>query len=392
VCRRCDPSMSARGSLSGGRDALPLRRCPPARRGSVAICCLLLSAMAVLAIPGCRSEKPSGGETPAPAAEKRIAPPPSRAEPPSPSIDLAAARPNEAGTIMIVMFHSFVRAFTPTKDDAGEFTTTFDDFRRLLSKLYGRGYRLIGVNDYLSNDISVPLGLMPVMFTFDDVTAGQFNLILRDGALVASPESAVGIMEAFAARHADFGLEATFYVNTGLETFPGAGTQSERLRYLVEKGFELGNHTLRHARLDEIRSERALSRAVGGNQKRMLELVPGYRFRSLALPFGREARGMAARVASGEYEGIAYENLGVMGVGWKPAPAPASREFDPLSIPRVRASGMKPVVSDCAWWLRSLSREEQYVSDGDPGAVTVPKEEEATVDPGKLRGKRLVIY
>jgi len=62
---------------------------------------------------------------------------------------------------------------------------------------------------------------------------------------------------------------------------------------------------------------------------------------------------------------VEYEHAAIMEVGWDPAHSPVSKDFNP-SRPQVRASGINPVDCDLAWWLKNLSREEQYISDGDP--------------------------
>jgi len=135
----------------------------------------------------------------------------------------------------------FVESFTPKSYDKGEYTTTFSEFEKLLQDLYDRGYRLISMSDYLNNNISVPAGCIPIIFTFDDGTSGQFNLVEENGTLKVNKKSAVGIMEEFYEKHPDFGLKGTFYVNLGNSTFEGAGTLQQRLQYLVDKGFEIGN-------------------------------------------------------------------------------------------------------------------------------------------------------
>ena len=75
---------------------------------------------------------------------------------------------------------------------------------------------------------------MPIVFTFDDGTKGQFNLIKSGDELIANPKSAVGIMEEFYIKHPDFGLNGTFYIN-GSPFFTGEGTDEERLKYLINK-------------------------------------------------------------------------------------------------------------------------------------------------------------
>ncbi|MCR4434922.1 MAG: polysaccharide deacetylase family protein [Clostridiales bacterium] len=306
--------------------------------------------------------------------------------------DIAKIKPNENGKIMVVMFHNFVQSFTPTKHDDGQYTTTFGDFEKLLPQLYEKGYRLISVSDYLNNNISVPAGCIPMVFTFDDGTAGQFNLVEENGKLEINKKSAVGIMEEFNKTHPDFGLAGTFYVNLGLQTFAGKGTLSERLKYLTDRGFEIGNHTYTHIYLNEAKSADAIQKEIGENQKKMYELIPGYRMVSLALPFGQAPKELQGYVAKGEYQGVGYENAAIMEVGWDPALSPVSKNFNPLSIHRVRASGIKPVNADLAWWLKNLPREDQYVSDGNSDTITIPKSKEGDIDKNRLNGKKLVLY
>lgn len=311
---------------------------------------------------------------------------------PVPSIDIQAVKPDESGKIMVVMFHNFVETFSPSKYDKGEYTTTFDEFRKLLPSLYEKGYRLISMDDYLNNNISVPAGLIPMIFTFDDGTQGQFNLIEENGNLVANKNSAVGIIEEFNKTHPDFGTKGTFYVNLGDNTFSGQGTMEQRLKYLVDKGFEIGNHTYTHINLKETKDANKIQKEIGLNQKTMYELIPEYKMKTFSLPYGAPSKDLKEFVHKGEYEGTKYENLGIMEVGWDPAFSPVSKSFNPLSIHRVRASGIKPVDADLAWWIKNLSRDGQYISDGNADTVAVPKAKEANVDSSKLQGKSLVTY
>jgi hypothetical protein len=310
-------------------------------------------------------------------------------DPAQAQIDLSKVMPNENGKIMVVMFHNFVEKY---KSGDKQFTTTFGDFRKLLQTLYDEGYRLISLSDLINNNISVPAGYIPIVFSFDDGTSGQFNLVENDGRLVSNSQSAVGIMEEFNKTHPDFGLKGTFYVNLDLGTFQGEGTVEERLNYLIDKGFEIGNHTLTHVHLNEIKSADIIQKEIGGNQKKMNELIPGYVMKTFSLPYGQPAKALQGYVAKGEFEGAKYENLAIVEVGWDPSVSPVNRKFNPLSVHRVRASGIEPVDADLAWWLKELSRKEQYVSDGNPDTVTVPKEKESSIDTGRLGNKKLVIY
>ena len=307
----------------------------------------------------------------------------------APPIDLNAVKPNESGKIMVVMFHNFVEEY---KKGDKAYTTTFDAFGKLLDRLYTSGYRLLSLNDYLNGNIDTPAGCIPMVFTFDDGTSGQFNLLEDNGALKVNPRSAVGIMEEFYRIHPDFGAKATFFINLGDQTFKGAGTVAQRLEYLTGNGFELGNHTYTHINLKETKSADEIREEIGGNQKKMYELIPGYTFTAFSLPYGEPSGDLTQYVIKGEYEGVKYENKVVVEVGWDPAPSPFSVKFDPLSTHRVRASGITPVDADLAWWLDSLKRENQYISDGNATNVTVPESYAKYIDQGRLGGRALVKY
>lgn len=308
---------------------------------------------------------------------------------PTPAVDFAKVKPNEAGKVMVVMFHNFIPAYTSGDK---EYTTTFNEFKALLQTLYDKGYRLINVNDYLKNHINVPAGCVPMIFTFDDSTSGQFNLVEDSGRLIPNKDSAVGILEEFNKIHPDFGMKGTFYVNLGLKVFDGKGTVEERLKYLIDKGFEIGSHTLTHISLPSVKSADKILQDVGGNQKKMQELIPGYRFTSLALPYGQASNDLQPYVIKGEYAGVSYENQAVMLVGAGPTLSPVHKKSTPTSMSRVRSPGITPVNADLTWWLANLSRGDEYVSDGNPDVVSVPKAKEADVDKEKLKGKQLNIY
>jgi hypothetical protein len=305
-------------------------------------------------------------------------------------IDYTKVKPNESGQIMVVMFHNFVESYP---NGNNEYTTTFDEFEKLLPELYEKKYRLISLTDMLNNNINVPAGCIPIVFTFDDGTSGQFNMIEKDGKLAVNPRSAVGIMEEFYKKHPDFGLQGTFYVNLGVKTFQGSGNMTDRMNYLIEKGFEIGNHTKTHVSLPQVKTVQKMLEEVGGNQVLMNEIVPGYAFNSFSLPFGNASKDLKEYVIKGNYQGVDYKHSAVVLVGANPAPSPVSPKFDPLALPRVRSTGQKKVECDLAWWLDTLGRgSSQYVSDGNTDTVTVPEDKQKNVDMSRLNGKQLITY
>ena len=218
--------------------------------------------------------------------------------------------------------------------------------------MYNLGYRTVSLTDYLENNIKVPIGCTPIVLTFDDGTSGQFHLIKSGDSYVADPNTAVGIMEKFYYEHPDFGLNGTFYIN-GSAIFNGEGTIKERLEYLINEGFEIGNHTDTHVNFKNASIE-TIQKEIGIVNNMVKELT-GYTINSLALPYGIGSKEYNMYINRGSYNSLEYENKIILLVGAEPAPNPNSKELDLLSLPRVRArGGNKEVVCDLYYWLEKM--------------------------------------
>ena len=355
-----------------------------------------VEAVVMTRFTGESASTPQATPTPEPTVE------PTEEPTPTPAIDLEKTKPNEAGEIPIVMFHVFINELEPDKtysDDYLRYTQSFSYLRDLMERLYDMGYRMTSMNDFLNNDIKVEAGYKPVIFTFDDGTASQFSLIEQDGELVVNPNCAVAVMLDFYKEHPDFGLEGTFYVILGHTTFyeerssgtPLAGTLKERLQYLIDLGFEIGNHTYDHFNMSNATDGETIMREIGRNQAAMYDVIEDYTFTSLSLPFGSVPSSLFEYVKSGAYDGVAYQNLGVLEVGWDPAISPVNPDYDPYSIHRVRGTGFLAENCDFEWWLKNM-RDPVYVSDGDPDTITVPEEYLSLVDQSKLGDNQLRVY
>ncbi len=303
--------------------------------------------------------------------------------------------PNEAGEIPIIMFHRLIEAYEENTEK--EYTTTFSEFEALLQTLYDNGYRLISMADFIDCNISVPAGTMPMLFTFDDGTAGQFNLIEEGGCLKVNPKSAVGIMAAFNEKHPDFGLKGMFYVNMdiGDNTFQGKGTLEERFEILQGLGLELGSHTWGHVNYSEAKNNSAqrIQESLGKNQEKANEILPGIRFYSLALPYGSlPDKSLYKYLESGSYNGVEYKNESIMAVGANPSVPSISKNYNSLYVRRVRAQGRVAVDGDLTWWLPKMTSTRMFISDGDPSTIVVPEEKADTINTEKLRDKTLITY
>jgi peptidoglycan/xylan/chitin deacetylase (PgdA/CDA1 family) len=255
----------------------------------------------------------------------------------------------------------------------GEYDQTPKEFRAELELLWRRGYVPIAVSDLIDGRIDIPAGTSPVVLTFDDATKEQ--LALRpDGT--PKPHTAVGILLEFARTHPGFDPAGTFYVNR--EPFGSAEAGRRLLPWLVEHGFELGNHTHDHTPLRGLSAtevQRELVRGAGVIDA----ALPGYRIRSFALPMGSMPTDERLAV-QGSWDGRGYGPYGVLLVGANPASSPYSIDFDPGAIPRIRTSHAgwqgEPDFG-FSYWMTELARNPRtrYVADGDPNTIAVREDE-----------------
>jgi peptidoglycan/xylan/chitin deacetylase (PgdA/CDA1 family) len=288
--------------------------------------------------------------------------------------------PNELGRVMILEYH---KIDTPE----ARWTRTPENFRRDLQRFWERGYRLVALTDYLDGKIALPAGTTPLILTFDDSSPGQFRYIQRGRDWVIDPECGLGILEAFAREHPGFGRAATFYVLPGANPpnrlFNQPDLVTRKLQYLASQGYEIGNHSLWHAELGRY-PESVVRDQLAGAQQWVQRHVPGYRFRTMALPMGSYPKELGWAI-SGEAKGMTYKHDAILMVAGGAAPSPYARHFDPYHLPRIQA-----VDRDLDYWLTYFDRNpgERFVSDGDPGTITVASG--STSKLGAVKGARVI--
>ena len=295
---------------------------------------------------------------------------------------LSGLPPNELGVVPVVMHHMI------RPDRVGEYDQTPAEFRAELEYLWKHGYAPVNVGDLVSGNLDVPRGTTPVAFTFDDATTYQVDFT-PDGKV--KPQTAVGIMLEFARKHPGFTPRGTFYVN---RTPFGSDANAKRaLRWLVDNGFEIGNHTHGHVPLRTLPDDEVQQQLVRGEQV-IRSYLPSYRVTSMSLPLGSLPEN-AKLAREGSWDGKRYGPYAVLLVGAEPAPSPFAKAFDPAAIPRIRTShaGWKGEADFAlAYWLRELERNPRtrYVSDGDPRTITVRPGAEGDVKPryaGRVRAR-----
>jgi peptidoglycan/xylan/chitin deacetylase (PgdA/CDA1 family) len=273
-------------------------------------------------------------------------------------------KPNELGDVPVLMHHQI-------RPHGGSFDLTAGQFRAELTRLWADGFYPVRSSDLVSGRLDVPKGRSPVLLTFDDATNNQIAFG-ADGKL--DPDSAVGILEDFAARHPDFPATGTFYVPRN--AFEGNGaTARQTFRWLLEHGFELGNHTKDHTALNTLGATGVQRQLVLGDRL-LSDRLPGYRPQTMALPFGALPH-PASLAVGGRWDGESYRFAGVFLSGAEPAPSPFSTKWNPNEIPRIvtnpRWHGARDFSS--GMWLDLLERNHglRYVSDGDSATISFPR-------------------
>lgn len=260
-----------------------------------------LVVLAILA--GC-----SGHPSPQPAG---AAP---KAESPKPKARVSSRPGNTDGGVLIIEYHKVA------KEDA-RWDRSIEKFKKDLGRLYSMGFRPVSLSSYLDNKMDLPPGSSPVIFTFDDSHPTQFRL-LPDGSL--DPDCSLGIWRAFAQKHADFPIRATFFILPSTGPWGQPELAENKFAMLKEWGCEIGSHTITHVNLKKVteaKAEKELSDAAAYIRSK------GFEPAAIALPYGISPKNPSI---------LTKHNRAALLVGAGPAPSPTSKEFNPMRLPRVQ--------------------------------------------------------
>ncbi len=353
---------------------------------------ILIFLVLFLVLTGCSKSKETisiidSEETPAESISQKEK---TEEETVKPDIDYQKIKPNEAGQVMILMYHSI-------GNEEKEFTRTPDNFRMDLEKLYKMGYRPISLKDYVEGNINLEAGLSPVVITFDDGNKNQFNIISEEGGTYTiDPECAVGILMDFHNQHPDFPLEATFFVNGGVP-FGQKEYLDYKLNFLIEQGMDIGNHTATHFDFTNCTDSKSIENEIWTVKEKVEDIVRGYKVEMLSLPYGSKPKkdeSLFQYIVEGKDH--SYHNIAIVEVGWDPYKSPYSVDFDPTGIHRVRASDLQEYVKGTGIydWIDRLENGERskFISDGDPDKVTIPEEYKEQIDLEKIGDREVVTY
>lgn len=147
----------------------------------------------------------------------------------------------ETKNIPVLMFHNIHR-------NENRYTMSPKNFKKYLEEIHRNDFYSVSLREYLQGDFSnVPLGKKPVLITFDDASTGQF--IMKNDTTICE-NSAVGILNSFYEKN-DFGFGGVFFVSFGTTNnfklpFMQEEYASKKMKYLVEKGYDVQFHSKNH--------------------------------------------------------------------------------------------------------------------------------------------------
>lgn len=285
---------------------------------------------------------------------------------------------NELGTVPIMMYHGIVNMksddtnYTGGNVDKDGYNRTTEAFREDLEFYYKNGYRMIRLTDYIDGNIDVEYGKSPIILTFDDGNENNFKVKGLDdnGDLIIDENCAIGILESFKEKYPDYNITATFFVNGGLFNQPEYNEKI--LKWLVENGYDVGNHTENHLDIKKSSSDQ-VNKEIVSVYKQLDEIIPGQYVNIIALPFGspyNKEHENFKYVLNSTYDNSTYETKAALRVGWDAEYSPFDVNFDPTFLKRCRAYDNNGVEFDIEMVFKLL-KNKRYISDGNVDTIVI---------------------
>lgn len=300
---------------------------------------------------------------------------------------LASDGINELGRIPIMMYHG-IREKTSSSTgtvggnvDKDGYNRTPEAFREDLEFYYEKGYRMIRLEDYIKGKINTEYGKSPIVITFDDGNEDNIKVTGLDdnGNIIIDKNSAVGVLEEFKKKHPDVPVTATFFVNGGIFNQPEYNEKI--LKWLVDNGYDVGNHTQTHLDIKKSSGDR-VQKEIAYVYDELEKIIPGKYVKIIALPFGSpyvKTNENFKYVLSTNYDGKTYDTEAALRVGWEPEVSPYDKDFDPTFLKRCRAYDNNGKEFDIDMVFTSLENN-RYVSDGNSDTIIAKNDKESSIN------------
>ena len=310
---------------------------------------------------------------------------------------LASDGINELGKVPIMMYHG-IREKTKNSTgtvggnvDKDGYNRTPEAFRKDLEFYYENGYEMIRLEDYINGVVTASYGKSPIILTFDDGNEDNIKVTGLDenGNIIIDKNSAVGILEEFKKEHKDVNVTATFFVNGGI--FNQSEYNDKILKWMVENGYDIGNHTQTHLDIKKSSSDR-VQKEIAYVYDELEKVIPGKYVKIIALPFGSpyvKSHDNFKYVLSTTYNDKTYETEAALRVGWEPEVSCYDKDFDKTFLKRCRAYDNNGKEFDIDMVFNSMLKNTRYISDGNPDTIVIKEK-----DKDKLAdtNKRVITY
>ena len=304
---------------------------------------------------------------------------------------------NELGKVPIMMYHGIRNmknsetSYTGGNVDKDGYTRTVEAFRADLDFYYQNGYRMVKLSDYANGNIGTEYGKSPIVLTFDDGNDNNIKVtgLDEDGNIIIDKNSAVGVLEEYKQKYPDFNVTAIFFVTSALFNQPEYNEKI--IKWLVENGYEVANHTKGHNNLSNT-GEKETEQVVGYVYKQLEGIIGDKYSKIVALPFGtpyNKTHANYKHVLSGEYDGFKYETISALRVGWEPEVSPFNKDFDRTFLKRCRAYDNNGVEFDIKMVFRMLEKT-RYVSDGDSKTIITSSQNSGNI--ASDLDKEIILY
>ena len=311
---------------------------------------------------------------------------------------LAKDNINELGKVPIMMYHGIKNlknsetSYIGGNVDKDGYTRTTEAFRKDLEFYYQEGYHMIKLSDYIEGNINVPYGKSPIILTFDDGNAN--NILVKglddNGNIIIDENSAVGILEEYKKKYPDYNVTAIFFVTGALFNQPEYNEKI--LSWLVDNGYEVGNHTKGHNNFTKINTT-TTEEVVGYVYDKLESIIPGKYSKIVALPFGtpyKKSHENYPHILTSTYNGKTYQTIGALRVGWEPEVSPYNKDFDKEFMKRCRAYDNNGKDFDIDMVFNSILKKNRYISDGNIDTIVTSKTNSNLIN--ESLNKKIILY
>ena len=188
--------------------------------------------------------------------------------------------------------------------------------------------------------------------------------------IIIDPNCAIGILEELKKKYPDYNVTATFFVNSSLFNQPEYNEKI--LKWLVNHGYDIGNHSATHADFTKIDTN-LTNYEIGSIYEKLDEIIPNQYVNIVALPFGSPYKinhPNFSHILNSTYNGKNYFTKSTLRVGWESDYSPFSNDFDRTFIKRIRAYDNNGIEFDISANFYNLENT-RYISDGNKETIVI---------------------